>query len=649
MDILVPDIWLKDYIKTTATQANIAKYMSLAGPSFEKIEGVGKEAVYHIEITTNRVDTASIYGIAREALAILPRFGFKTTFKEIDTTDKIKFSSKVKYIDITLEKNLASRFTVILIEGVTLKSSPVAIQERLKLVGERPINNIVDISNYIMHDLGSPIHTFDYDKVTGAKMRVRESRNGEIVQTLDGQEYKLPGGDIVIEDGAGKIIDLAGIMGAANSKIDENTKNILLLVPIYNPTILRKTSMLLAKRTYAVNLFEKGLDPEIVNISLSKAVDLFVKITGGKPASVALDIYQDIYREKTLKVSHGLIIQKLGITISKMDIEKYLRLLGFKVKWTGSVCEIKVPSARSRDIEIPEDIVEEIARIYGYHNFPSILMEGQIPELPQDSPFEFERKIKEAAQLVGGLEIYTLSLVSKEMLLGPAIKVRNPLGTDTEYLRNSLMPSLVSAAHGNNGLRDKFHLFEVANVYLPQKGNLPDQIITFAGIFQGYSYRSAKGSFERILEILNIQYDQKPAKNNLFKEGQFLEILHNDEKVGMFGVLINGFIYYELNTQILKNAVFPKRYSSLPKFPAQIEDLTFNFPGVVYMQDVIKKVEKLDKTIKKVKYIGNYKNAYTIRVWFQSNEKTLRDQEVAKIRNKIIKEIEKKWKASLKG
>ncbi|MEK7526557.1 MAG: phenylalanine--tRNA ligase beta subunit-related protein, partial [Patescibacteria group bacterium] len=233
MDILIPDNWLREYLKTKATKKDLAKYLSLSGPSVERILNEDKYPTYAMEVTTNRVDSANIYGIAREASAILPKFKISAELLPLKTKSKQKFSDKVKYLNLKVDFKLCSRSTAILIKDVEIKSSPKIVQERLTAVGVRPINNIVDISNYVMHELGQPMHTFDYDKIGKSTMILRESKKGEKITTLDGLSYNLPGGDILIEDGNSTIIDLPGIMGGKNSMVDEKTKNVLVFIQTY--------------------------------------------------------------------------------------------------------------------------------------------------------------------------------------------------------------------------------------------------------------------------------------------------------------------------------------------------------------------------------------------------------------------------------
>ena len=351
MQILIPDSWLREFIETEATPKQIQEALSLCGPSVERLHKKGSDYVYDIEVTTNRVDMMSVTGIAFECAAILPRFGYKTKLKNDPYAKKINLNlkSSVDCLHVKVDPKLCSRFSTVLISNIKVGDSPKIIRERLELCGVRAINNVVDISNYLMFEMGQPIHTFDYDKIVGHKMILRESKKGERVITLDNKEFILPGGDVVIEDGSGKLIDLCGIMGGHNSAVDENTKNVLLFVQTYEPSHIRKTSMTLAQRTDAAVLFEKGLATENVLLTMEKGIEMF----GGTKYPV-LDILNVKETIKTIKL--GKI--DLGVEIKQAEIENILKSLGFKI----SDLEISVPWWRKLDINIHEDLVEEVAQ-----------------------------------------------------------------------------------------------------------------------------------------------------------------------------------------------------------------------------------------------------------------------------------------------
>lgn len=652
MDIIIPNSWLKDYLKTQAKPEKIAGYLSLCGPSVERIQKVGDDTLYSIEVTTNRTDSACVYGIAQEAAAILPRFGLKAELLPVSSKSKQKLTPKVSYLNVKVDFDLCLRFTAILIKNVKVKKSPEIFQERLTRVGSRPINNVVDISNYLMLELGQPVHTFDYDKIQTSKMILRKSKRGEEVVTLDGKKNILPGGDIVIEDGSGKLIDLAGIMGGKNSAVDENTKNVLLFVQTYNPIIIRKTSMAISKRSEAVALFEKGLDPEKVETTIRRGVDLMVELCGGTPEQNILDLYPNPYKVKQIKTNIDFIQARLGVNITKAVIGSILTSLGFKVNWTNKQLSVSVPSWRANDVNIQEDILEEVARLYGYFNLPSNLMTGVIPEKPQDQPFDFEMKIKRTLKGFGGIEVFTYSLVSEDKIdiqgkVPWVLKLKNPLGTDGQYLRLSLGPSLV-AAKKQNSANVQFHLFEMSNIYLPTRGELPEEKMMLAGVFSGYSFQEAKGLIEALLEELRINAEFTPNDTRGFLPNQRLSISKDKLTLGQFGVLEQGkTIYYEFDVQSLQNSASKiPSYKGLPKYPGQVEDISLVLPSKTHIGNVIETL--YDADVVSVELIDSYESTKTFRIVYQNPNKTLTDKEVCEIREKIIKKVEKKFSARVK-
>ncbi len=656
MDIKILDSWLRDYLDTKASPAEITKDLSLCGPSIERVHKLEKDfiydadAIYDIEVTTNRVDTASVYGIAREASVILPRFKIPAKLKRINSQDKVyKFVKSVKYLRAIVDSKLCPRFTAVLIKNVKIGESPEVIKIRLESADVRPINNIVDISNYIMLALGQPVHTFDYDKIKDAKMILRESKKGEKIITLDNKTFSLLGADIVIEDGEGKLIDLAGVMGGNLSMVDENTKNVLLFVQTYNPINIRKTSMGLAQRTTAATIFEKGTDPELVSAGILEGIKLFERLTGGKSEKEILDIYPNPYKTKNIITSLEFIERSLGITISKKEISEILSSLEFEPIWSGNKLKVIVPSFRAKDTEIEEDVLEEIARIYGYHNLPSVLMAGKLPETSSSSEFTFEKYVKNILSGWGGIEVYTLSLVPKNYAKEDALKLKNPLGVDTEYLRTSLMPSLISAAKENLGTVDKFHLFEMANIYLPRKNDLPEERLILAGIFEGYEYRDAKGIAEGLLDKLNINAEFKIQESLGLAAGRSVSILVNRKEIGRFGYIENtDFIYYEFEVSNLIANRNSRKYKDIPKYPPQIEDITLTFPEKTQIGSVIETITSMNRFIEKTELKDVFKDSYTFRIWYQNPEKTLTDAEVEKIRNEILKEVKNKFGGQLK-
>src|SRR3989344_321262 len=382
MNIRIPASWLREYLKTDIALKTIANHLSLAGPAVEKIQKVENDYLLDIEVTSNRIDSFSVFGLARETHAILKGNNLKSELvkpKGLNLVLEPDTASPLTLDVIIKNRSLCPRFTAIIIDNVKIKPSPAFIRNRLEKSGIRSINNIVDISNYIMLELGQPMHTFDFDKIKGGKMILRAAIEEKKIITLDGQTRKIPAVAIVIEDEK-RLIDLCGIMGGANSQISRRTKRVILFVQAYDPSIIKKTTQKLAFRTEAAARFEKGIDLDGILPALSRAVYLAKQTSGAKIASELIDIYRTKNTKKTVMLSFSKLKSYLGVEISPNKVSKILELLGFTAKITPQVISATIPSWRLFDIEDDVDLIEEIARIYGYHRLPSKLPQGQVPQ-----------------------------------------------------------------------------------------------------------------------------------------------------------------------------------------------------------------------------------------------------------------------------
>jgi len=618
MDIKISDNWLREYLKTKATPKEIGEKLALCGPSVEKVKKTGKDYVYDIEVTTNRVDCMSILGIAREASVILENS--KLVERKIQ---KIKTNDSRDLLHIKTDPKLVNRVMAVVMEVEKDIKTPKQMKERLLDSGMRSLNPIVDITNYVMQEIGHPTHVFDYDLLKDKQLVFRPSDKGENITSFDGKTYILPGNDIVIDDGEGNIIDLPGIIGTKNSVVGKNTKRIVFFIDNNDPVRIRKTSTRLGIRTNAAILNEKGVDPELAATAFARGIELYKEICKAKIISKIYDLYSKVYSPKVIKVTHEFVEKIIGIKIPSKRVQDILIKLGFEVKYDlkKSLYTVKVPSWRANDVEIPEDIVEEIARIYGYYNLPSIVMNGNLPTTVLSMPFDFENKVKNILKGYGGVEIYSNSLVPKEFIRETALRLKNPLGEDTKYLRTSLRPSLINAARENSGEKEPFYLFEVANIYIPRVNDLPSEKMVLGVVFSNYSYRKAKGIIEILFEELNIQ---KTIVN--------LEIIND-----------SSYMYIEFSIkELIENAKDFPSFVPVSKYPAQIEDLTLIFPTKTKIGDVV-------KTFEKAELVDVFSDSYTFRVWYQDTEKTLTDEEVEKIRNKYLKEIKDKFGGIIKS
>jgi phenylalanyl-tRNA synthetase beta chain len=675
MNILILDSWLKEYLQTKATPKQIGEYLSLCSQSVEKITKIKDDWLYEIEITTNRPDCLSVYGIARELAVILPRFGIPTKLKSLGINQQVKdINKKGLPLEVKIKNpSLCPRFTAIIFDKVVIKPSPKIVQQRLEKSGIRAINNVVDISNYLMLELGQPMHTFDYDKIKKAKMILRESAGGEKITTLDDQIRPLSDGTIIIEDGEGRIIDLCGIMGGKNSEVDEKTKRVLLFIQTYDPVRIRQACQKLAFRTDAASRFEKGVDPEGVLIAMEKAMAMFGKNTEAKIASQLIDIYPNPPKEKGVKLDITLVNKIMGIEIKPKEIIDILESLGFVIKAEGaSSITASVPHWRQGDIEIPEDLIEEIARIYGYHRLPVNLPPLAI--IPQDktNPFKWETKSKTALKFWGFTETVNYSMLSESVLKNVEIKpedclrIANPLSDEWVFLRPSLIPSLLQVAGLNK--KEKIKIFELANVYLFQSENqLPEESLMLTGLITRESFAKVKGAIEALLEELGIkELEVKPYQLQKTFYGKILhpscrtEITFKNNTLGVFGqikrnlalkfALEEKVFVFDLDfTQISKEANEIKKYKAIPKYPPIIEDLSFVIPEKTYVGEIMKAIKTTSQIIQSVELIDSFENSRTFRITYQNPKKTLTDKEVEKIRKKIIKNLRDKLKLQLKS
>lgn len=653
MNILIPNTWLREYLKTQATPKQIKDCLSLCGPSVERINDVNGEIVYDIEITGNRPDAMSVSGIAREASVILPRFGIPATFLH-DPYAMKHFSDKaVKPVyDLTIKTDpvLNPRFTMIVLDDVKVGESPNWMKQYLTLAGIRSLNNIIDITNYLMHAFGQPVHAFDYDKIGRHTLTLRPSRKGERVTTLDEKTHTLPGGDIIIEDGDQRLIDLCGIMGGNNSKITDDTTRVVLFVQTYNPVNIRKTSMALAHRTDAAGLFEKDLDTELVMPTITKGIELIEELAGGKPKSKLYDFYPNPYKQKSVSVERKKVDSYMGIPLKDGEIKKILEPLGFHATITKQTITVDVPSFR-RDIAIDVDVIEEIARIYGYHNIETRLPDTEPPVAYMDPELSLEQQVKNKLCDWGYTETYTYSMISEKLMdifhldKTKSYTITNPLSDEWVYMRPSLLPSMLMAIKQNLSFEGSLKLFELSNVYEYRKNTIPHEKPTLIVAVTGKQFFQLKGLTESLFSLLGVPFPNHADK----KANEYYNPLHS-LRIGDYGYVgeihsnmlermeINKPItVLELHFEHLIEQMKPtKQYHPIPKYPASYEDIAFVVPDQFHVGPLIEAVKTADPLVSDVSLLDTYANTKTLHITYQSREQNLESTDIAKVRNKIL-------------
>lgn len=679
MNISFPVSWLREYFKTGLATKTIAEYLTASGPSVEKIEKSKDDYIFDVEVTTNRTDAYSVFGMAREAYAILKSNAQKAELVEPkglnlnldpDVTDKVILDAQVK------DYKLCERFSAIVLE-IKIEDSPAIIKNRLSACGIRPINNIVDITNYIMLETGQPMHAFDFDKIEGGKMLLRGSKSREKITTLDGVRRELPYGTIVIQD-AKKIIDMCGIMGGENSQITRRTKRVVMFAQSYNPIKIRRTTQALAFRTDAAARFEKGVDLENILPALSRSVYLAKKIASAKIISELVDIYPKKQESKTIHLTFSKLNKYLGVDISPNKAMQILTSLGFKCSLEIASMKATAPTWRSQDIEADVDLIEEIARVYGYHNLPSQTPSGQVPKRG-DSDLVRVIELKKALKYLGLTEVITYSIISQNLLaqtgVDPknAVELANPLSEEWQFMRPTIVPSLLQVISQNQRVvstqSSVVKLFEVAKTYEKKKGDLPTQDLKIALALSNSNFAEIKGLVENLFQVLNREpkFAKFTVENALVEASQSAFVKIGDQTVGVFGMLKSSYADHfgietqaaigELNlTTIYQLPPTNYQYHPIPKFPPVIEDISAIYSVHAPLADITAEVKKASEMVKKIAVIdifedtklGEAKKSITLRLTYQKSTATPTQAEVNTEKAKIIKSLEVNLRAKVR-
>ncbi len=658
----VPFSWLKEYVETKSSAEKVAEKLLLAGTKAESLKKVGKEIVLEFEITPNRPDTLSVLGVARE-LAAIENLELKFPDTQLLIPQTIP-NSRVPFK--VSDKKLCPYFSSVKLKDVELGDSPKWLQEYLNLAGMRSISNVVDITNFVMLETGLPLHTFDAGKIVG-ELKLRGSKAGEKVKTLDGVERVLPEGAIIIEDDE-KLVDLAGLMGGENSGIDKNTNEIILLVPIYDPVTIRKTSLFTNLRTEASNRFEKKLDPNGHVFAINRAIKLFSELASAKIASKLESTLK--VPEKVLVWDKTLVEKVIGIELTDAAIIDLLSGLEFIVQTYNlddRFFEITVPSFRT-DIEFPEDILEEIARIYGYNKLPKTIP-ASIPPLEQGR-IESDSEVTVRNFLLRNLfnESTGYTLVSEKDCTNfgfkaeDCLKVKNPSSSDFEYLRPTLGINLVKAVSSNPSRAD-IRFFEIAKIFekeLDKTTDLPKQPVSL-GLVTTADLNSFKGIIWELFNLFRVGVAEEKAKeSNLFDEG--VAFVVKGKQVGNLGKIkesiSNNFdirskslLFFEIDFSVFQSQP-DTHYRPLPKYPAIKEDISFYLAGKYQIGDLISRIKSSSKYVYSVNLIDVFSDSkgrsLTLSFEFMDPDKTLEAADAKNIREKIIRLLQTKFEAKIK-
>ncbi len=665
MNIKILDSWLRDYLKTDAKPQQIADALSLSSVGIERVEKWNKDYLYDIEITTNRPDLASVVGIAREASAVLPQYGHTATFtplpvpvimRETKDLNKEDVSHQAQIDNVKLEiKNdptLVNRICAVVLE-VKRKKTPQVIRDRLESSDIRSLNNLIDVTNYVMRTIGFPTHIFDYDRLATKKLIIRESKPGETITTLDGKTYTLTGGDIIADDGNGNIVDLIGIMGLANSVVTDETTRIVFFINNDNPHKIRTTSMQLGIRTEAAQLNEKGLDPELTMTALQYGISLFKELADARILSDIFDIYPNKPKAKTVTVTKEDIAGVLGVAIPTDEAASILKKLDFSVTRQGDLITAQVPTFRLNDVSIREDLIEEIARIYGYQNIPNVLPPFISAETThiEDDPFYWETRVKHALKYWGFTEVYTYPMVSEIMYEGDtaaSVKLKNPLGEEFVYMRKTLVPSLLQVVDANKKTK-AIRIFELGNVYVHHGKKLPIQSQHLGIVIRQphASFFELKGVLEQLASDSGITDLTVKA---IDKSGLETAIMLGKKQIGTIEVLDEDLLNMEIDfEEFIRHATMHKTFTPLQKYPPIIEDISVEVDDSVATGDLIDTIQQTSTVIAEVSLLDKYNASRTFHIHYQHTDRNITGKEVGEVREKILTRLKKQHDARIKS
>ena len=558
------------------------------GDDIAKVIGYD-DSVVEFEITPNRPDCLSVIGLAREASAT-----FKRPLKLHTPEVKGCGGSIAELVDIEIEDGeLCPRYTARMVKNVKIASSPKWMRERLRNSGVRPINNIVDITNYVMLEYGQPMHAFDFSCIGGKQIIVRTAREGETIQTLDGNERKLTPNMLCICD-EHKPVCVAGVMGGANSEIVGDTAMVLFESANFNGVSVRRTASALGMRTDASSRYEKGLDMMNTIKAVERACELVELLGCGEVVDGVMDVVAKEKAPTVVKLEPDKINALLGTELSEDLMREILVSLGFILNGD----DIYVPSWRG-DVEHYSDIAEEVARFYGYNKIPCTLMRGETTRGGFSEQQRFDRTIGGAVRALGYDEIITYSFISptyydkirmpKDSSLRNSLKILNPLGEDTSIMRTTILPSMLEIIARNHSYRNKSaRLYELGKIYLPREDGLADEpkYLSLGAYGDGVDFFSFKGSIETLLHELRITDVKYVActDNDSYHPGRCAKVYAGETYLGVFGqihplVAANYGMDTEVYTAELSfDAMYEKRgdipvYQPLPKFPAVTRDI----------------------------------------------------------------------------
>jgi len=682
----VPIEWLKELVDFSLSTEELGLKLTMIGLEVEGVEEMNGDTVLEVNVTPNRPDCLSILGIAREVSALL---NAPLKFPEWSVGGEADACAVVVEI---ADEDLCHRYAGRDIRGVTIKESPGWMRKRLEKCGMRPINNVVDITNYVLLEMGHPLHAFDMDKLRGKKIRVERAGPGQKIKTLDGTDRSLPDDALLIEDAEGPLA-VAGIMGGSESEVKETTRNIFLESAYFVPSSVRRTSKALGLKTESAYRFERGTDIQFLDKALDRAASLMATHAGGR-VSKKVDVYPRRFQETRIEVRYGQVNKILGVSVSHDEMVMIVTRLGMKAGQDTTFFTVSPPSFRN-DIQREIDVIEEIARFYGYNRIPVTVPKIPVSQETRELRYDRISAVKESLRSSGFSEAINYSFMSYEVFdvlkIGErdrrrkALALRNPINAGESHLRTTLVPSLLQNLIYNfsMGARD-VKLFELSRVFIDTGGPLPEEEHHLGAVYfhertpslwqEGApDFYVVKGAIEAFLDKLRTgDRSFSPTREPFLHPGKSCDILVSGEKIGFLGVMhpdiLEKFsskasrseaLVFEINLDRLLSLV-PRavKYVPIPRYPRIDRDIALivddSLPAAAVMEqlksyptDLIEEISIFD--FYKGKNIPEGKKSLAFTLRYRAKERTLTDSEIEELHANLVNYITEKTGGTVRG
>jgi phenylalanyl-tRNA synthetase beta chain len=644
------------------------------------------DVIFNMEVTPNRPDCLSVIGLAREVAALT---GQKMRLAEVGYREAEPPVAQQVAVEI-VAPDLCPRYCATLIKGVKIAESPSWMQQRLLACGMRPINNIVDVTNYVMLEYGQPLHAFDYERIRGKKIIVRRAKSGESMFTLDGTERELSPDMLVIAD-TERAVAVAGVMGGANSEVADSTTSILLEAANFNPASIHYTGRTLNLPSEACMHFERGIRPELTIPALRRATQLIAQLAGGEVAKGVVDAYPGKREPEAISLTTGEVKRVLGVEFSRDQIVQTLSSLGFECQARSATEVLVTPPWWRSDIHLAVDLIEEVARITGYDKIPTSMLSQSIPRQNPSPILKLEREVRQSLTGYGFQEAISLSLVSLEMLrklspesheVEPALlRLSNPMSAEQEYLRPSLRANLLAVLAANRRFEEGgIRLYELGKVYVPRPKDLPEERSVLCGVISGpkiekwwrggeeaADFFEAKGVVEGLLRQLGVEANFEPGSDESLHSSQQAAVVIDGKKLGVVGEvhprvrenfdIAEPAYLFEIDlAALVPFTAVQKAFKPIPRFPAVVRDIAL----VVGAEITHRRVLDIIRTFSLVEGVALFdvysgepvpqgKKSLAYRITFQSPTQTLTDEEVKKVLQQILDRLSREVGAILRS